>query len=183
MPFTFKRLNIPDLILIKPEIFEDNRGLFMELFKKSSFKKHGIREEFVQDNMSISKKNVLRGLHYQKSPNTQGKLVKCLNGKIFDVAVDIRKDSHTFGRWSSVILSCENQNILYIPPGFAHGFYSLEDNSVILYKTSKEYDPSTERGIHWNDMKIGIDWPLEGEPIVSEKDRHNKYLRDAEILE
>lgn len=171
MPFTFKKLPIKGLILIEPKVFHDDRGHFLEMFKDSDFKANGIEDRFLQDNFSFSKKNVLRGLHYQKFPHFQSKLVHCLRGKIFDVAVDIRKDSPTFGQHFSIVLSEENHKLLYIPEGFAHGFYTLEDNSLILYKSSKEYHPQADSGIIWNDPSLKIDWPLQSDPLLSEKDK------------
>ncbi len=179
MPFIFKRLEIPDVILIEPKVFEDNRGFFMETYKYSEFKKSGIHYEFVQDNHSKSKKGVLRGLHYQLKPMEQGKLVRCIKGRILDVAVDIRKGSPWYGKWVAVELSEENKLILWIPPGFAHGFIALEDDTEVVYKVTKEYSPEFERGIIWNDPYIGIKWPIEN-PILSEKDKNLPLLKDAE---
>lgn len=169
MPFEFKRLEIPDVILIKPKIFEDARGFFMETYQFSSFAAFGIKETFVQDNQSRSKYGVIRGLHYQNPPKAQGKLVRCVYGEIFDVAVDIRKGSPTYGKWVGVRLSAENKLMLYIPPGFAHGFCVLSKEADVLYKCTSEYDPSAEAGIIWNDPDIGILWPIT-DPIISEKD-------------
>jgi len=179
MPFIFKRLEIPDVILIEPKIFEDGRGFFMETYKHSEFKKNGIEYEFVQDNHSKSKKGVLRGLHYQLKPMEQGKLVRCIRGKIWDVAVDIRKGSPWYGKWVAVELSEDNKLMLWIPPGFAHGFVALEDNTEVVYKVTKEYAPELDRGIIWNDPDIGINWPIE-EPILSEKDKKLPKLKEAE---
>lgn len=169
MPFRFHRLEISDLILIEPVVFGDNRGFFFEFYKRSDFLKAGITEEFVQDNHSCSLKGVLRGLHFQKEPEAQGKLIRCIKGEIFDVAVDIRRDSPTFGRWVSVILSEENKKMLYIPPGFAHGFQVLSDMAEVIYKTTKEYSPQHEAGIIWNDPQLNINWPIK-EPILSKRD-------------
>lgn len=180
MPFKFKQLEIPDIILIIPKIFEDERGFFMETYKHSTFKKNGIDTEFVQDNHSKSQYGVLRGLHYQKNPKAQGKLIRCIKGEIFDVAVDIRKRSPTFGKWTAQILSEENKHILYIPPGFAHGFLVLSKEAEILYKTSEEYAPEYDRGIRWNDPQIGIEWKIQN-PILSEKDKNLPLLKDADI--
>ena len=179
MPFIFKRLEIPDVILIEPKIFEDARGFFMETYKYSEFRKNGIEYEFVQDNHSKSKKGVLRGLHYQLKPMEQGKLVRCIRGRIWDVAVDIRKGSPWYKKWVAVELSEENKLMLWVPPGFAHGFVALEDNTEVVYKVTKEYTPELDRGIIWNDPDIGIEWPIEN-PILSEKDSNLPRLKDAE---
>ncbi|MBD3249280.1 dTDP-4-dehydrorhamnose 3,5-epimerase [Candidatus Woesearchaeota archaeon] len=178
MPFEFKKLRIPDVILITPKAFEDERGFFLESYKRSEFEKHGI-PKFVQDNHSKSKKNVLRGLHYQLNPVPQGKLVRCIKGKIFDVAVDIRKDSETYSKWVGVELSEENKHMLWIPPGFAHGYLVLEDDSEIQYKVTEEYSPEHDRGIIWSDPEINLNWPINN-PILSEKDKAQPLLKDAE---
>ncbi|NWF75705.1 MAG: dTDP-4-dehydrorhamnose 3,5-epimerase [Nitrospirae bacterium] len=180
MPFIFKKLEIPGVILIEPKIFKDNRGYFMETYKYSDFAEAGIKENFIQDNCSSSVRRVLRGLHYQKNPNAQGKLVQCLKGKIFDVAVDIRKGSETFGKWIGLELSDENNYMLYIPPAFAHGFIVLSDTADVIYKCTKEYSPEDDRGIIWNDPEIGIIWPLHN-PILSEKDAKHPRLKEADI--
>lgn len=179
MPFNFKRLAIPEVILVEPKVFPDGRGFFMESYKHSDFRSFGIGEHFVQDNHSMSSQGVLRGLHYQLNPNAQGKLVRCIRGAIFDVAVDIREGSPTFGRWVGVELSEENRYMLYIPPDFAHGFVVLSEMAEIIYKCTKEYSPENERGIIWNDPAIGIDWPVK-EPILSGKDKSNPRLRATE---
>jgi len=179
MPFIFKRLEIPDVVLIEPKIFGDDRGFFMETYKYSEFRKNGIEYGFVQDNHSKSRKGVLRGLHYQLRPMEQGKLVRCIRGRIWDVAVDIRKGSPWYKKWVAVELSEENKLMLWIPPGFAHGFVALEDNTEVVYKVTKEYAPELDRGIIWNDPDIGIEWPIEN-PILSEKDSKLPRLRDAE---
>lgn len=177
--FNFERLAIPDVVLIKPDIFSDKRGFFLELYKYSSFSDFGIKEHFIQDNLSYSIKNVLRGLHYQKNPKAQGKLVKCLYGSIFDVAVDIRKGSSTYGKWVGIELSSENNYMLYIPQGFAHGFVVISNNATVIYKCTEEYSPEDDRGIIWNDPDISIQWPVK-EPILSEKDKRHPLLRDAD---
>lgn len=179
MPFHFKRLSIPDVILIEPKIFYDERGFFTETYRRSDFIQFGIEEYFVQDNHTRSKKNVLRGLHYQKSPKSQGKLVRCLKGRIFDVAVDIRRVSATFGKWVGVELSEENNTILYIPPAFAHGFVVLSDYAEVIYKCTEEYSPENERGIIWCDPDLKIHWPVEN-PIISEKDQKLPMLKNAD---
>lgn len=182
MPFEFKKLKIEDVILVKPKAFLDERGFFIETYKKSEFEANGITDEFIQDNHSKSTKGVLRGLHYQTNPKTQAKLLRCTNGKILDVAVDIRKNSPTFGQWVAEILSEENKHMLYIPEGFAHGFVVLSEVAELLYKTSHEYSPQNDCGIFWNDPAIGIDWGLDFEPILSEKDKKQPLLKDAKEL-
>jgi len=178
MPFGFTRLEIPDVILITPAIFEDERGAFMETYRAGEFEAHGIDLPFVQDNHSISKKGVIRGLHYQLLPSAQGKLIRCVRGKIWDVAVDIRRGSPWYGKWVGCELSSENRRMLWIPPGFAHGFAALEDSEV-LYKCSSEYNKECERGILWNDPQIGIDWMIK-DPILSEKDASWPRFTDAD---
>ena len=171
MPFEFERQKIKDVILIKPKVFGDNRGFFMETYKKSDFYANGIDVEFNQDNHSKSTKGVLRGLHYQASPYGQAKIVRCGRGRIYDVAVDIRPNSETFGKYVKVELSEENKCMLYIPVGFAHGFVALSDEVELLYKASGEYNPSADRGVLWNDNDINIDWEIDFEPLLSEKDK------------
>ncbi|EKE03252.1 MAG: hypothetical protein ACD_20C00228G0018 [uncultured bacterium] len=180
MPFEFKKLEIPEIILVTPRVFGDDRGFFMETYKKSEFAKNGITEEFVQDNHSKSSKGVLRGLHYQKNPKAQGKLIRCTKGEIFDVGVDIRKGSPTFGKWCRVVLSEQNRQMLYVPAGFAHGFLVLSDEAEVLYKATEEYSPENDRGIIWNDHEIGVNWQMDN-PIVSEKDEILPYLQEADI--
>jgi len=178
MPFKFKKLEISDLIIIEPYVFHDDRGFFMESYKYSDFASYGIDINFVQDNHSCSKKGVIRGLHYQNPPKAQGKLIRVIAGEIFDVAVDIRKGSPTYGKWWGVILSAENKKMFYIPSGFAHGFCVLSDMAEVLYKTTEEYAPEHEAGIVWNDPDINIDWPIKN-PIVSPKDAALPRLKDA----
>ncbi|MDX9714673.1 MAG: dTDP-4-dehydrorhamnose 3,5-epimerase [Dissulfurispiraceae bacterium] len=180
MSFKFKQLEIPDVVLITPEAFSDSRGLFMETYKKSEFSANGIDCSIKQINFSVSAKNVLRGLHYQLKPHAQAKLVQCLRGSAYDVAVDIRNGSPYFGRWVSAVLTAENRNLLWVPEGFAHGFLALEDNTEIMYGISSEYAKDSERGIIWNDPDISINWPS-NEIILSEKDTMNIKLSDAEI--
>ncbi len=180
MPFQFQRLGIPDLILVQVRCFTDARGFFMETYKRSAFVENGIREAFVQDNYSHSIRGVLRGLHYQKDPQSQGKLVQVLRGEVFDVAVDIRKGSPTYGQWASVRLSAEGCELLYIPAGFAHGFCVLSDEADFLYKVTAEYAPELDSGIVWNDPDIGVEWPV-SEPVVSSKDAGLPLLRDADV--
>lgn len=174
MSFVFKKLEIPDVILIEPTVLRDERGFFTETYKKSIFMANGL-PDFAQENHSFSVKNVLRGLHYQASPRAQGKLVRCINGEVFDVAVDLRENSSTRYSWVSAILSAENHHELYIPEGFAHGFCVLSDEAEIVYKCTNEYSPEHERGIMWNDPKVGISWPILN-PIISAKDTKYKLL-------
>lgn len=171
MPFDFEPQKIIDVILVKPKFFGDNRGFFLESYKKSDFYSNGICKEFCQDNHSCSSKGVLRGLHYQIKPYEQAKLVRCTKGKILDVVVDIRPHSTTFGEYIKVELSEENKYMLYIPEGFAHGFVVLSDTAELLYKASNEYSPKHERGILWSDKDINIDWGIDFQPILSEKDK------------
>ncbi len=172
MPFEFLKTEIPEVVLIKQKVFKDDRGFFMETYKKSEFERAGIPTNFVQDNHSKSTKYVLRGLHFQKEPFGQGKLVRCIRGKIFDVAVDIRKESPTFKRWVGFELTEENKQMLWIPRGFAHGFLTLSDEAEIIYKVSdNEYSPKSDAGIIWNDPEININWPIDREPILSGKDK------------
>ncbi len=180
MPFIFKKLSIPEVVLIKPKVFRDGRGFFMETYKYSDFARMGIKEYFVQDNYSKSLKGILRGLHFQKNPNAQGKLVLCLKGKIFDAAVDIRKGSPAFGQWVGAELSEENNLILYVPSGFAHGFVVLSETADVIYKCTREYSPEDDRGIIWNDPDINIHWPVK-DPVLSEKDKNHPALKDADI--
>jgi len=179
MPFEFKKFDIPDVILIEPKIFGDSRGFFVETYKYSDFKNAGINANFVQDNHSKSQKGVLRGLHYQKNPGAQGKFLRCIRGEIFDVAVDIRKGSPHYGKWAGAVISEENKKMIYIPPGFAHGFLVLSDTAEVLYKTTGEYSPEHERGIIWNDPAIGIDWKIEN-PLLSDRDKKLPLLKDAD---
>jgi len=179
MSFKFQRLGISDVILIEPEVFSDERGFFMETYKYSEFSAFGVKEYFLQDNHSRSVKGVLRGLHYQNPPKAQGKLVRVVLGEVFDVAVDIRKGSPTYGKWVGTILSSENKKMLYIPPGFAHGFCVLSDVAEVLYKVTEEYAPECEAGIIWNDPEIGIQWPIKS-PILSPKDARWPPLKEAD---
>jgi len=179
MNFEFKRLAIPEVILITPGIFTDERGFFMEAYKKSVFEKAGIKENFIQDNHSKSRKNVLRGLHYQLPPMSQSKLVRCIRGEVFDVAVDIRKGSPYFGAWVGEYLNEDDKRMIFIPSGFAHGYLVLSEEAEIVYKVDKEYSKDHERGIFWKDPEVGIDWPLSVSPILSEKDKKLPLLADA----
>ncbi|NSW76817.1 MAG: dTDP-4-dehydrorhamnose 3,5-epimerase [Candidatus Atribacteria bacterium] len=176
--FQFTVIPIEGLVLIEPTVFEDERGFFMETYSFQDFKVAGLDVAFVQDNHSFSRKGVLRGLHFQKK-YPQGKLIRVVRGQIFDVAVDIRRNSPTFGRWYGVELSAENRRQFYISPGFAHGFLALSDAEV-LYKVTEYYHPGNEGGIIWNDPDIGIPWPIETEPLLSPKDRSWGLLRDLD---
>jgi len=169
MPFSFKRLEIPEVILVECKSFSDDRGFFFESFKESDFVSHGIKTRFVQDNISHSLKGVIRGLHYQKNPNPQAKLVTAIRGEIFDVAVDIRVGSPTFGKWVGEILSENNHKSLFVPRGFAHGFYVISNEADVLYKVDHEYSAEDERGIVWNDSALAIDWPTD-KPILAKRD-------------
>lgn len=177
------KLNIPEVVLIESERYEDDRGFFMELFNASDFTDQMPGKSctsYAQDNYSRSYKGVLRGLHFQLLPYEQYKVVRCVRGKIFDVAVDIRKGSLTYGKWVGEELSEDNNKALYIPSGFAHGFYTLSDEADVLYKASKPYNPENDRCIVWNDFEIGIDWPIKKLPIVSDKDADGKLLNEVE---
>lgn len=176
MSFEFEKLEIDGLVLIKPEIHGDTRGFFLESYKKSDFQKAGIDTEFVQDNHSKSSKGVLRGLHYQSTPKQQSKLVRCTKGKIYDVAVDLRKNSQTFAKWVKVELSEDNKSMLYIPKGFAHGFVVVSDSAELIYKTDVEFSPAHDRGVLWNDERINIDWGIDFAPSLSEKDKNQPKL-------
>jgi dTDP-4-dehydrorhamnose 3,5-epimerase len=174
---------IPDVMLIEPKVFGDDRGFFFESFNEHRFAElTGLSPKFVQDNHSKSAKGVLRGLHYQIK-QAQGKLVRVVAGEVFDVAVDLRKSSPTFGKWVGAYLSAENKKQLWIPEGFAHGFLVLSDSAEFLYKTTDYYAPEHERCLAWNDPTIGIDWPLAGEPLLSGKDKQGKSFAEAETFE
>lgn len=183
MPFEFIKQEIEDVILIKPKVFGDNRGFFMESYKKSDFVNNGITVEFNQDNHSKSTAHVLRGLHYQAHPYSQAKLVRCSKGRIYDVAVDLRLNSKTFKKYVKVELSESNKQMLFIPEGFAHGFVVLSDEAELLYKASGEYNPSADRGVLWNDTDININWEIDFEPILSEKDKVQKKLNEIDLKE
>ena len=173
---------IPDVLIIEPKVFGDERGFFLESFNAKVFKdKTGMTADFVQDNHSRSAQNVLRGLHYQIQ-NTQGKLVRVTAGTVYDVAVDIRKSSATFGEWTGCILDGINHRQLWVPPGFAHGFVVLSETADFLYKTTDYYAPKYERSILWNDPALNIDWKLTGEPVLSEKDKAGVPLEKAEVF-
>lgn len=175
------RTEIPDVLLIQPKLFGDSRGCFMETFSTQRYAEHGIMGPFVQDNYSRSRRGTLRGLHYQIQ-QTQGKLVQVLRGEIYDVAVDLRRSSPTFGRWVGVTLSEENHRQLYIPPGFAHGFYVVSEDVDFIYKCTDYYAPQHDRTLLWSDPTIGITWPLVGEPLLSEKDKQGRAFSDADCF-
>lgn len=179
MPFTFKRLDIPEVILVESQSFSDNRGFFLESFRESIFINNGINTRFVQDNFSHSIQGTLRGLHYQKNPKSQAKLVTVLKGEIFDVAVDIRKNSLTYGKWIGEILSEQNHKSLYVPEGFAHGFCILSEEADVFYKVNQEYSFEHDRGIIWNDPEVDIRWPID-KPILSNKDLQLPLLKNAD---
>ncbi|TRV14951.1 MAG: dTDP-4-dehydrorhamnose 3,5-epimerase [Microcystis wesenbergii Mw_MB_S_20031200_S109] len=173
---------IPDVLIIEPQVYGDDRGFFLESFNQKDFReKTGVNTTFVQDNHSMSLKNVLRGLHYQ-IPNPQGKLVRVVSGSVFDVAVDARKSSPTFGQWVGCVLSAENKRIFWVPEGFAHGFLVLSDRAEFLYKTTNYYYPQYEKTILWNDADLGIDWPLEIPPILSPKDQAGQPFKSVEVF-
>lgn len=169
--FIFTPTTISEVVVIVPRIFEDNRGFFTEVYNKKEFLEFGINENFVQDNFSFSKKDVIRGLHFSKTPGETAKLVRCLKGKIFDVAVDIRPDSKTFGKWVGETLSAENRKMFFVPRGFAHGFCSMTPEVEVSYKVTDYYSPENDLGIIYNDPDFGIKWPIEN-PILSEKDKN-----------
>ena len=179
MPFRFVKTEIPEVVIIEPRVFADERGFFMETYRRSEFAALGIGEIFVQVNRSKSPKGILRGLHYQKQPQAQGKLVHALAGEIFDVAVDIRKGAPTFGRSVIIELSSENKRMLYVPAGFAHGFCVVSDDAEVSYMTTAEYAPGCEAGIRWDDPDLAIDWPI-ASPRLSQRDRLWPCLKDAD---
>ena len=174
---------IPGLLVLEPKVFGDARGFFMESFNARTFAKlTGVKTDFVQDNHSRSGRGVLRGLHYQVQ-QPQGKLVRVAQGRVFDVAVDLRRSSPTFGKWYGVELSGENHRQFWVPAGFAHGFYVLSDSADFLYKTTDYYAPQHERSLAWNDPTVGVQWPLDGEPLLSAKDLAGKPLGECEVFE
>ena len=176
-------LAIPDVLLIEPEIFGDDRGFFFESFNQNKFEEAvGYKINFVQDNHSKSVRGVLRGLHYQLAPKAQGKLVRVIQGEVFDVAVDLRQSSPTFGKWVGEMLSSDNKKQMWIPKGFAHGFVTLSETAEFLYKTTDFYAPSYEHSILWNDPVVGVDWHYEGIPSLSKKDLDAVPLKDVEVF-
>ena len=178
--FTFKETKIKGVYIIEPQVFGDNRGYFMETYRKEEFDKAGLKYNFVQDNQSKSKKGVLRGLHYQRN-YPQAKLVRVISGEVFDVAIDLRKDSPTYGQWVGEILSSENKKMLMVPRGFAHGFMVLSETAEFIYKCDEVYHPEDEGGIMWNDPEVGIKWPSDIEPLLSEKDQKHPSLKESKI--
>ena len=175
-------LSIPDIFLFEPKIFGDERGFLFESFNQNNFKiATGISPTFVQDNHSKSNLGVLRGLHYQIPPKAQGKLIRATQGEIFDVVVDIRQNSPTFGQWLGELLSADNKKQLWVPAGFAHGFLTLSETAEVLYKATDFFSPKSERCLSWDDPDISIDWPFHGEPILSDKDRHGLTLHEADL--
>ena len=181
MAFIFEKTKLPGVLVITPQIFGDSRGYFMETYKKEPFAEAGITREFVQDNESSSTRGVLRGLHFQKE-HTQGKLVRVTKGEVFDVAVDVRSGSETYGQWYAVILSAEKKNMLYIPEGFAHGFLVLSETAEFVYKCTDVYDPASEGGIPWNDPDIAVDWPKLDIPYkTSAKDEKHESFRTQDF--
>ncbi len=180
MPFQMHSTPIEGLLVIEPKVFADERGFFMESFKASDFARFGVTQNFVQDNHSKSKKGVIRGLHFQRAPYAQGKLVCVTHGRAWDVAVDLRKGSSTFGTWYAVELSADNHLLFCIPEGFAHGFLALEDDTELLYKCTTEYNQPSDGGIRWNDPDINVQWPEIGvSPILSAKDADLPLLKDC----
>ena len=180
--FNFVKTKIRDLYIIEPKVFGDNRGYFMESYNKKDFFDVGLTMEFVQDNESKSKKGVLRGLHFQ-TKHTQGKLVRVTEGAVYDVAVDLRKGSPTYGQWEGILLTSENKKQFYVPEGLAHGFLVLSDTAVFNYKCTDFYAPEYDGGVLWNDPDIGIEWPLDGieEILLSEKDKNQKTLKELDL--
>lgn len=179
--FTFKETSIKDVFVIETKKFGDNRGYFMETYKKQDFDNAGLKYDFVQDNQSKSKKGVLRGLHFQKT-FPQAKLVRCLEGEVFDVCVDLRKNSETYGKWEGVVLSGEKGNQFMIPRGFAHGFLVLSDTATFCYKCDEIYHPEDEGGIAYNDPDVNINWNFDGEILLSEKDKKHPCLRKSKVV-
>jgi len=180
MPFEFSHFTqLPEVVLIKPQALTDERGWFAEWYKRSEFADHGIRFDFPQDNQSRSSRGVLRGLHFQNEPAAQGKLVRCVVGKVFDVAVDIRHGSPTYARWVSTTLSADNWSMMWIPPGFAHGALSTSEVAEVFYKVTCEFKPQHDRSIRWNDPAIGVAWPV-SDPILSKKDAEAPLLKDVD---
>ena len=177
MSFIFNKLKIPEVILIEPKTYSDERGFFVEIYKRTEFIENGITDKFVQDNWSHSSRGTLRGLHFQQAPEAQAKLVMVLRGKVFDVAVDIRKNSPTYGQWVGITLSDSQVQMLYIPSGFAHGFCVLSDEADFIYKVSAEYAPELDSGVRWNDPDIGIEWPIR-DPLLSDKDAELPLLKE-----
>lgn len=183
MPFTVIPTTLPDVLILEPKVFGDHRGFFFESFNQRDFEKlTGLDVQFVQDNHSRSAQGVLRGLHYQIL-HPQGKLVRVTHGEVFDVSVDLRRNSPTFGKWTGVVLSAENKRQLWIPPGFGHGFVVTSESAEFLYKTTDYWYPEHERTLFWNDPALGIQWPLTGEPKLAAKDAAGKPLAEADTFD
>lgn len=180
MSFRFVPLEIPAVLRVEPTVHRDDRGFFLESWRRSAFRDGGIDAEFVQDNRARSTRGVLRGLHYQLPPAAQGKLVGVTRGEVFDVAVDLRHGSPTFGGWVGTRLTEENHHMLWVPPGFAHGYCVLSEMAEVAYKVTAEYAPALDRGIRWDDPEVGVEWPV-AEPVLSDKDRTLPLLADAEV--
>lgn len=181
-----ERLAIEDVILVEPKVHGDHRGFFVETFQVARYREAGIGVapdgsplDFVQDNMAKSSKGILRGLHLQE-PHAQGKLVSCVEGEVFDVAVDVRVGSPTFGKWAGAHLDAESHRQLWVPPGFAHGYVVLSDSAIFAYKCTDLYHPETELSVRWDDPNVGVEWPMEGEPVLSDKDRSAPLLADID---
>lgn len=176
--------DIPDVLRIQPKVYQDKRGFFMEAYQKSKYRDAGINYDFVQDNHSSSRRSTLRGLHYQVS-HTQGKLIRVVIGEIFDVAVDLRRSSPTFGKWVGVYLSAENREQFWVPPGFAHGFFVISEQADVIYKATDYFDPQGERCIRWDDPTLSIEWPIPKgiKPLISEKDAQGSAFINAEVFE
>ncbi|MEH6472465.1 MAG: dTDP-4-dehydrorhamnose 3,5-epimerase [Halopseudomonas sp.] len=179
----YQPLNIPDVVLITPKVFGDDRGFFLETFRQNDFEHHCGDYQFVQDNHSRSGQGILRGLHYQLQ-HTQGKLVRVVRGEVFDVAVDMRRDSKTFGQWVGALLSEQNRQMMWIPPGFAHGFYVTSESAEFVYKCTDYYHPQSDQSLRWDDPTVGIEWPIIAgtEPLLSDKDKVGKLLADAKTF-
>jgi dTDP-4-dehydrorhamnose 3,5-epimerase len=178
MPFEFKKTEIPEVVEVQPKIFEDERGIFSEIFTLRGFSEIGITEPLTQVNYSRSSKGVLRGMHYQLPPHAQSKLVSCPLGEVFDVAVDIRQGSPTYGTWVGRVLSAENKTMLYIPEGFAHGFCVISEEAEVVYYCNNQYAPDSEGGLSWKDSTVGITWPIEN-PVLAERDAAFPVLSEA----
>ncbi len=176
MKFEFTRTAIPGLVVVAPQTGRDERGTFSEQYKASEFRKGGIKDVFVQENRSVSRKGVLRGLHFQRPPRAQAKLVRCGHGRVWDVAVDLRRGSRTYGKWFGLELSRENNLMLYIPEGFAHGFCALTDRAEVIYMCSKEYAPASDSGVRWDDPRLAVKWPVK-KPKISPKDAALPFLK------
>lgn len=179
MPFTFTSLELAGAVLIEPRVFADGRGAFLETFKQSDFDANGLPPTFVQENQSMSSRGALRGLHFQRPPHGQGKLIRVIQGEIFDVGVDLRRGSETYGKWMSIVLSSENRRMLYLPPWFAHGFLVTSDTAEVIYKTTTEYRKEAEDGLLWNDPALSIPWS-NANPILSPRDERLPKLADVE---